>query len=361
MKKIYMRLVWVALCGAGVAWGSGCGSRPEAEAVVPGAMSVAPETPLEVENPIVLRVNDAAIENSKVGKIIRWQSERAAPETDEARIRVVLDSLDYVIFRELWETAHGAAGSPISDEMVQAEIERFMGMLPEGTSLEDLLKQEAMSYEEHVENRRMSLFAARAKKQLFEALPEVPEEEVEHHYIKNRNTPLRPESVEARQIVVSADTLGLDSKQQRVQEALNRLQTGTDFGEVAWLYSDDDNRAELGKLGRVWRGSLKNKRFENTLFALPEGEISHIIREDGNYYILMVDKKYPAEEIPEETLRKMIRDILRNNLQESAWRTYQLDMLKDADIQFLGDMNNLKELYWRTLYPELAETKLSAP
>jgi peptidyl-prolyl cis-trans isomerase SurA len=105
-----------------------------------------------------------------------------------------------------------------------------------------------------------------------DSLPRVPEEvELAHIYIK-------PKASQAARAAARA----------KLQEILDSLRAGADFGEMARKYSQDPGTASRGgELGFVRRGQFV-KEFETAVFALHEGEISGIVETDRGFHIIQL-------------------------------------------------------------------------
>lgn len=92
------------------------------------------------------------------------------------------------------------------------------------------------------------------------------------------NVPRTQEQVWARHILV-------ETKDQ-AEEVLALLQDGTDFANLAGIYSTDtSNSQQGGDLGWFGKGAMVAP-FEETVFALEPGEISDIVETDFGFHII---------------------------------------------------------------------------
>jgi peptidyl-prolyl cis-trans isomerase SurA len=78
---------------------------------------------------------------------------------------------------------------------------------------------------------------------------------------------------------------------QRIKEIQQKLEQGENFVELARRFSEDPGSAQQGgELGFVSRGTFV-KEFEETAFALKEGEISQIVQTQFGFHIIQLLEK----------------------------------------------------------------------
>ena len=80
----------------------------------------------------------------------------------------------------------------------------------------------------------------------------------------------------------------MDAAKQRADSVYNALRKGADFAELAKKLSDDKGSgAKGGNIGWIQRG-VTVKEFENTAYALKEGELSQPVQSPFGYHIIKV-------------------------------------------------------------------------
>lgn len=130
---------------------------------------------------------------------------------------------------------------------------------------------------------------------------------------------------------------GPDSVKSKLNDAVNELKNGADFGEVAKTYSDGPNASEGGVWDWTNEGSVANKKINKALFELPIGRISSPIdtgeaivlvkvlgRQEGGYR--------PFEEVQSEISKRLQGD----SRKESAERTIR-ELTETASVWTIFD------------------------
>jgi len=132
--------------------------------------------------------------------------------------------------------------------------------------------------------------------------------EVLAYYEKHQDEYLRPESVRLRQILVHDRLLA--------EEALQALESGEDFAQVASRYSQVPMAHLGGEQGRLAREDLPES-FADSIFALQAGEVSDILAADYGFHIFQVVERFPAEEVPlEEASEEIEQRLERRHVDE---------------------------------------------
>jgi peptidyl-prolyl cis-trans isomerase D len=149
----------------------------------------------------------------------------------------------------------------------------------------------------------------------FAAGVDVSDEEIEEHYELNAETEFtREEEVTARHILkkVDADASEEDKDAARtaLQAAIDRVEAGEDFAEVAKEESEDPGSgARGGDLGSFGRGRMV-KPFEEAAFALGVGERSGIVESSFGFHYIEVTAKQEAGTQELSEVRDQIRDAI---------------------------------------------------
>ena len=96
---------------------------------------------------------------------------------------------------------------------------------------------------------------------------------------------------------------------QRLEEAKQKIQAGTDFAKLASELSEDISTAQQGgKLGRMHPGSL-NTNFERALFSLQNsGDISEVVETEFGLHLIQLTAKEEVELPTFASLRQELND-----------------------------------------------------
>ncbi len=103
---------------------------------------------------------------------------------------------------------------------------------------------------------------------------------------------------------------------QEIAEAKRRLAAGEPFAKVAQEMSRNPATAPLGGMIRPfslkWQGLPD--AFKQAAFALKEGEVSDVVQAEGNYHLILLEKRIPPKAVKFED----VKESLRADLQQRA-------------------------------------------
>ena len=140
----------------------------------------------------------------------------------------------------------------------------------------------------------------------------VSDGEIQTWYEGHRKQFEQPEERRASHILVAAEKLGIDKARQKAEELLAEIRKNPGrFAELAGKNSDDPGSASKGgDLGYFARGMMV-KPFEDTAFALAEGEISGIVESDFGFHIIKLSSIRAAKLKPLAEVRSQIEADLK--------------------------------------------------
>jgi parvulin-like peptidyl-prolyl isomerase len=106
----------------------------------------------------------------------------------------------------------------------------------------------------------------------------------------------------------------------RLSAALDRLEKGDSFEELAREISSGPNAESGGMLGFFERGAL-TEELDAVIFTLEPGEVSEIVETENGYHLLKVHERRggelsPFEEVEEEARRTLLAEKRRAKLNE---------------------------------------------
>lgn len=125
----------------------------------------------------------------------------------------------------------------------------------------------------------------------------VSDEEVKAYYAKNPKEFESPEEMKARHILIAPDpkekdgTKAKEDARKKAEGILGELKKGAKFPALAKKHSmDPGSKEQGGDLGWVKRGMMV-KPFEEGLFALKKGEMSHVVESGYGFHIIMAEER----------------------------------------------------------------------
>jgi len=121
-----------------------------------------------------------------------------------------------------------------------------------------------------------------------------------------------------------------DPQEEIAKEILYKLDTGSDFGDLAKAYSEAGNKDDGGELGWVTQNgktAIRGDLWESVAKVQPGEHTDVIATEDGFYYIILVEDRKKAAMTPLEDVRAQIEQTIIN--EQSQVRQQQwLDSLR---------------------------------
>lgn len=149
----------------------------------------------------------------------------------------------------------------------------------------------------------------------------VPPRKIEEYYTSNRGEYTTQERVKLRMIVLKREGATDATQKAMAEEIRQKVAGGADFGNMAQLYSQDSAQAAHGDWGWIDRKTL-NEKLTKVAFGLKPGEMSKVIEDAGNYYILFVEAKKNAStksvgEVRDDIVKKLTQE--EQQKQQEKW------------------------------------------
>jgi peptidyl-prolyl cis-trans isomerase C len=122
-------------------------------------------------------------------------------------------------------------------------------------------------------------------------------------------------------------------------DVLAQLKAGAKFEDLAKKYSIDPAGAKGGDLGWFSKGSMIPE-FENTAFAMKEGEVSGVVKTKFGYHIIKLTGKRPAGIVPFAEVKDQIKAELLPQKQQEVFKKIKEDLRKGAKVAIKEDVVN---------------------
>jgi len=191
-------------------------------------------------------------------EVQRYKASFSEGETLPSDAEISEHVLDTLIEQQLLSQAARASGYTFTDQMLEEKIAELLAELGSGSALTSWMQANFYDDAEFRMALRLGSEAAWQRDQIAASIPDAVEQ------------------VRARQIFTRTAA--------EAQYALNSLNSGVSFDELAWRYSPDTG----GELGWFPRGYLLFPAIEEAAFSLPVGVHSEIIQTDIGYHIIEV-------------------------------------------------------------------------
>lgn len=202
--------------------------------------------------------------------------------------------LDYLIEQTLIEQAAASEGFAVSEQELDAEVQRLE------TETGDEAFEEWLQANQYTLNEFRKVLRAQLITQAM--IDQVA-----------TGVAATADQVRARHIVVTSIETG--------QAILTQLEQGADFATLARTYSlDESTRMNGGDLGFFPRGLLLAPEIEEAAFSLAVGETSQIIESDFGIHIVQVLDREPARPLSGE-IQQRLRAAAFEKWLDQLWQT----------------------------------------
>jgi peptidyl-prolyl cis-trans isomerase C len=221
-----------------------------------------------------------------------------------------------------------------TDQEFSDALDRLKKGLPQGMTLEDLLKKHNMTKEKMYDDIRTGIKFNKLVLLQKGANIKPTAKEISNFYEKNKNQFMMPETVHARHILVAKvagdDDKSKAEKKAKAEKLRKQLLTGANFVEIAKNNSDCPSKSSGGDLGTFAKGQMV-KPFEDAAFTQEKNAIGPVVETNFGYHIIQVLERTTAKAVNlddsvkarisgylKQQKNQEIMDVLLKNLQSKA-------------------------------------------
>lgn len=206
------------------------------------------------------------------------------------------DVLRDMIDRELLRQAAAEAGIEVTEEELDAEIEKAKQQIGGEELFQQWLAGREITEERWREHVRFALLTRKL------ALKDVKytEEDLKKFFEENKERFAHPAMVSISEIVVAS--------KQDAEEVMAELKKGTSFGDLARRYSLAPTRERGGERPEMPIDQIPIPAIREAAQSLPIGKVSDPIPAEGQWYIMMVRDRKPAREASFTADRQVIEE-----------------------------------------------------
>lgn len=207
--------------------------------------------------------------------------------------------LDQIIMEKVVAQAEESRGVLVSDEEVQAELDRIVESFGSEEAFHEELSRYGLTLERLLFEIRLDLILTKLSRQGIV----ISDEEINEFFEANKTHLDTPERILVRHILVETE--------EEAREILAQLADGADFEDLAKAKSiDTASGVQGGEVGYIHEGSPVVEEFKAAAFELEVGEVSEPVFTQFGWHIIRVDARLEAEEASLEKSREFIVDYL---------------------------------------------------
>ncbi|MFQ6102739.1 MAG: peptidylprolyl isomerase [Candidatus Glassbacteria bacterium] len=222
--------------------------------------------------------------------------------------------LETMISTELLYQESQKVGFEVSEDELSRELANIKSQYPSEEIFNEALAKQGLSEEKLRHQVSRSVAITNYIEENITNKTKVTPEEKAAYFEEHREEFKHDEQVGAKHILIQVDKDeppdSIESKKNRIDDLLARINNGEDFSTLATEYSDCPSSVKGGDLGYFSRGKMV-KPFEEAAFALKVGEVSGVVRTNYGYHIIKVyDRKgagYSSFEEVEESIEQTLK------------------------------------------------------
>jgi foldase protein PrsA len=231
-------------------------------------------------------------------------------------------AVQYLVQRELFEQKADDLGIDVTDEQVDARVERILKQYFGGDKkkLDRQLATQGMTREQVRAEVRAQLVSERLFAKVT-ADAKAGDDEIVKYYEKNKQQYSQPESRDVRHILVKTKA--------QADDLYAQLENGADFAALAKKFSEDTgSKANGGKL-TISKGQTVAP-FDQTAFLLKKNAISKPVKTEFGYHIIQpLSETKPAKVTPLKEVRASIKQQLAQTQKNEAMTKWVDELKKD--------------------------------
>lgn len=275
---------------------------------------------------VAATVGDVEITNAEVDEAFQARaegpaaaSELAADESGEAEEQLRSGVLTNLIRSEILRQAGEERDVEVTDDDIAEQRDLLVEQAGGEEALQKVIDDANVSDEELRSNLRDQVIQNKITSQLAEGVDEAAISDAYENDPQGRYG----QKVAVRHI--------LTEKRAEARKAIDRIEGGEDFGEVASEVSiDPGSAAKGGDLGEIGRGATV-PAFEKAAFNADVGELVGPVKSDFGFHVLEVTDKVPGPDL--EDVEGQIRTELEAQAGGQAFNDFITGFVADLNVQ----------------------------
>ena len=277
-------------------------------------------------NTIIRELRKAAERYKKRGMPLNADQEKSAAkkliEDEIGRTLLVLKAKD--------------SGINITKDMIKKRIKEVQAKFRSEAVFAHKLADRGITMDQYRAELETDYYMDQIIKKEIEPKIQVPENDIQDYYNKNKNKFASEEKVRASIILLkfnpSEGKAGEQKTLKKFESILDQARNGTDFSTLAKKFSQDSLASMGGDLGFFTRKQML-PAFSDRAYKMKAGEVSDIFRTGHGFHIIKVTDKKPAGVSPFEAEKEKIKTYLSQKKVSQATRDFIEVLKKQAKIK----------------------------
>jgi peptidyl-prolyl cis-trans isomerase C len=290
---------------------------------------------------VVVDVDGATLTQGQIDDDIKKNISRFGGKIPADRLEKFKDSMrkqliNQFVVRTLLSNEVNRLKIPASDKEVSAAIQQLKSSLPQGITIENILKKGNISEKNFREEIRLGIQTKKLVLSSMKGKTKPTDKEITAFYQKNKEMFKAPESVHARHILIATSAKDDDKlkaeKKTKAEEIRKSLMEGADFAAMAKKFSDCPSKVNGGDLGTFYKGQME-KPFENAAFSQEINTIGPVVETPYGYHIIEVlEHHQPTIVSLDQKIKERIALFLQQQKQEEAFQNLVKNLKAKAKI-----------------------------
>lgn len=305
-------------------------------------------------NHVVAYVNSEPIFAAEVLEQYTKRLQRAEAEVTPAQLRVIRETLirhdlDGHIERKLLVQSLRSTLAKEQLDMFEKQLDKAFEQRVENMKAQlnvnsrheleiKLQEQQATSLANLRSTFVNQLMAVEFLKSKAEKNEKIGRPELIRYYEEHIDDYAIPSRVKWQQLLIDFEKNGgREQAFDELENAIDELKSGADFGAVAAKYSNGPKANKNGHWGWLDEGSLSDEKIEKALFELPVDMISQVLVGERGYHLVKVNGRQAAGRVAFTKVQSKIQKTLEEEAKQKATQDVIDEMYENAVIETIFD------------------------
>ena len=243
-------------------------------------------------------------------------------------------ALEELIVRELAFQRAKASGLTVEKKAIAATVKKIKQRYHTEKSFQEALKAEEISEQEFERRIEKDLLLRKISKLELEDKARVTNDEARRYYESNKSKFVFPESLRLFRILIKIEP-GKDTEaKKKIDDVYAKLKAGSDFGETAYKFSEDEYRVMSGDYGTVHRGQLPAE-LDATVFGAKPSVLIGPLRSGDGWQIIRVENKQAERQLRYDEVSEKIKTALYQQREKQRRIEFINDLRAVAKVEYL--------------------------